>query len=96
MTESIRCIIDQIWFPCDDCGKQITHHTIHTCSPQLKITMNPDILPTQEEWRLVCKMVKQQRELTNEEISDIRDKHLAPKYCDIYTFARAILKAASE
>jgi len=36
------------------------------------------------------------RELTNEEISDIRDKHLAPKYCDIYTFARAILKAASE
>jgi len=36
------------------------------------------------------------RELTNEEISDIRDIHLAPKYCDIYTFARAILKAASE
>jgi hypothetical protein len=35
------------------------------------------------------------RELTNEEISDIRDKHLAPKYCDIYTFARAILKAAT-
>jgi hypothetical protein len=35
------------------------------------------------------------RELTNEEISDIRDKHLAPKYCDIYTFARAILKAAA-
>ena len=36
------------------------------------------------------------RELTYEEISDIRDKHLAPKDCDIYTFARAILKAASE
>jgi len=35
------------------------------------------------------------RELTNEEISDIRDVHLAPKYCDIYTFARAILKAAT-
>jgi len=35
------------------------------------------------------------RELTNEEISDIRDTHLAPKYCDIYTFARAILKAAA-
>ena len=35
------------------------------------------------------------RELTNEEISDIRDTHLAPKYCDIYTFARAILKAAT-
>jgi hypothetical protein len=35
-------------------------------------------------------------ELTNEEISDIRDKHLAPKDCDIYTFARAILKKASK
>ena len=35
------------------------------------------------------------RELTYEEISDIRDKYLAPKECDIYTFARAILKAAS-
>jgi hypothetical protein len=71
MTESIRCIIDQIWFPCDACGKQITHHTIHTCSPQL-------------------------RELTYEEISDIRDKHLAPKDCDIYTFAKAILQKARE
>jgi hypothetical protein len=36
------------------------------------------------------------RELTNEEISDIRDVHLAPKNCDIYTFARAILRKASE
>ena len=36
------------------------------------------------------------RNLSNEEISDIRDKHLAPKECDIYTFAKAILKAASE
>lgn len=36
------------------------------------------------------------RELTYEEISDIRDEHLAPKECDIYTFAKAILKAASE
>jgi hypothetical protein len=36
------------------------------------------------------------RELTYEEISDIRDKHLSPKDCDIYTFAKAILKAASE
>ena len=32
------------------------------------IIMNPDILPTQKEWRLICKMVKQQRELTDEEI----------------------------
>ena len=36
------------------------------------------------------------RELTYEEISDIRDKHLAPKECDIYTFAKAIIKKASE
>lgn len=33
-----------------------------------EIVMNPDILPTQKEWRLICKMVKQQRELTDEEI----------------------------
>ena len=61
-----------------------------------EIVMNPDILPTLEEWQLVCEMVKQKRELTNEEISDIRDKYLAPKDCNIYTFARAILKKASE
>jgi len=61
-----------------------------------EIVMNPDILPTMEEWRLICKMVKQQRELTYEEISDIRDKHLAPKDCNIYTFAKAILQKASE
>lgn len=36
------------------------------------------------------------RELSYEEISDIRDKHLAPKDCDIYTFARAILRKAQE
>jgi hypothetical protein len=35
------------------------------------------------------------RELSYEEISDIRDKYLAPKECDIYTFARAILKEAT-
>ena len=61
-----------------------------------EIVMNPDILPTLEEWQLVCKMVKQKRELSNEEISDIRDKYLAPKDCDIYTFAKAILQKASE
>lgn len=36
------------------------------------------------------------RELTYEEISDIRDKYLAPKDCNIYTFARAILQKARE
>ncbi len=25
-----------------------------------EIVMNPDILPTQKEWRLICKMVKEQ------------------------------------
>jgi len=43
MTESIRCIIDQIWFPCADCGKQITHHTIHTCSPQIRNLTDKEI-----------------------------------------------------
>jgi len=61
MTESIRCIIDQIWFPCDDCGKKITHHSIHTCSTQVReLIMNPDILPTLEEWKLICKMFKKE------------------------------------
>ena len=36
------------------------------------------------------------RELSYEEISDIRDKYLAPKDCNIYTFARAILQKARE
>ena len=34
------------------------------------------------------------KELTNEEISDIRDKFFAPDGCNIYTFARALLKKA--
>lgn len=33
-----------------------------------EIIMNPDILPTQKEWRLICTMVKQQSELTDAEI----------------------------
>ena len=36
------------------------------------------------------------KELTNEEISDIRDQFFAPDGCNIYTFARALLKKASE
>lgn len=36
------------------------------------------------------------KELTKEEISDIRDKYLTPKDCDIYTFAEAILRKAQE
>ena len=33
-----------------------------------EIVMNPDILPTQKEWRLICTMVKQQSKLTDKEI----------------------------
>jgi hypothetical protein len=97
MTESRTYITEDLWFPCEDCGKQITHHSMHTCSPQL-LTMNPDILPTLEEWRLVCKMVKQKRELTDEEIEGIAranvDGHTSME--QLKWFARAILKKASE
>jgi hypothetical protein len=34
--------------------------------------------------------------LTDDEIVDIGTEFLAPKDCDIYTFARAILKKAQE
>lgn len=70
------------------------------------IIMNPNILPTQEEWQLVCKMVKQQPELTDEEIEDIASQHLTAHAefigaggCHVegdITFARAILKKARE
>jgi len=59
-----------------------------------EIVMNPDILPTQEEWRLICKMAKQQRELTDEEIIEVWDEYYED--IDIITFARAILQKASE
>ena len=36
-------VTDQIWFPCDDCGKQITHHSIHTCSPQIRNLTDKEI-----------------------------------------------------
>jgi hypothetical protein len=36
------------------------------------------------------------KELTNEEISDIRDEFFAPDGCNIYTFAKALLKKAQE
>jgi hypothetical protein len=59
-----------------------------------EIVMNPDILPTQKEWRLICAMVKQQRELTDAEIIEVWDEYYED--IDIITFARAILKRASE
>lgn len=36
------------------------------------------------------------KDLTDEEISDIRDQFLSQKECDIYIFARAILRKAQE
>ena len=36
------------------------------------------------------------KELTDDEIVDIGTQFLAPKDCDIYTFARAILRKAQE
>jgi hypothetical protein len=78
MTE--HYVTDQIWFPCESCGKQITHHSMHTC-----FVMNPDILPNLEEWRLICKMVKQKQaeiEALKKEIED-----------DEWTKDKLILKA---
>ena len=90
-------VTDQIWFPCDDCGKQITHHSIHTCSPQV-LTMNPDILPTLEEWRLICKMVKHQREVSDDEIKQVYGKYFDAKNCDWLHLQciREILERAGE
>jgi hypothetical protein len=61
------------------------------------IIMNPNILPTQEEWQLVCKMVKQ-HELTDEEIKEVYGEHFDVKNCDWLHIEciRAILKKARE
>ena len=61
-----------------------------------KIVMNPDILPTLEEWKLICEMVKQ-RELTDEEIKKVW-LNLKCSRSDALEliFARAILRKASE
>jgi len=63
-----------------------------------ELTMNPDILPTLEEWRLICKMVKQQRELTDEEIKEVYGKYFDVKNCDWLHIEciRAILQKAGE
>jgi len=64
---------------------------------EITINMNPDILPTLEEWQLVCKMIKQQ-ELTDEEIKEVYGKYFDAKNCDWLHIEciRAILKKASE
>ena len=37
---------------------EIYHIPLYTHSMNKEIVMNPDILPTLEEWRLICDMVK--------------------------------------
>jgi hypothetical protein len=69
-----------------------------------EITLNPDILPTKEEWILVCKMIKQQRELTDEEMLEVYKKLFNKKNefrenlkrRSYFDFARTILQKASE
>ena len=46
-----------------------------------QIIMNPDIFPTQEEWQLVCKMVKQD-EMSDDEIKQVYGKYFNTKNCD--------------
>ena len=61
-----------------------------------EIVMNPDILPTPEDWKLICEMVKQQSELTDEEILQFQDKVPYTLGSDLIDFARAILRKAQE
>jgi hypothetical protein len=58
----------------------------------IEIIFNPNILPTKKEWQLICEMVKQQRELTDEEIIS----EWIGNDRNYYNFARAILQKASE
>jgi hypothetical protein len=63
---------------------------------EITINMNPDILPTQKDWKLICEMVKKQRELTDEEINQIVwQQNLLLGNDDLRKFARAILRKAS-
>jgi hypothetical protein len=69
-----------------------------------EITLNPDILPTKEEWILICKMIKQQRELTDEEMLEVYKKLFNKKNefkenlkrRSYFDFAKAILRKAQE
>jgi uncharacterized circularly permuted ATP-grasp superfamily protein len=65
---------------------------------EITINMNPDILPTQKEWRLICAMVKQKSELTDKEIKEVYGEHFDVKNCDWLHLEciRAILQKARE
>jgi rubrerythrin len=54
---------------------------------------NLGLVPEDDDIPLYTHPVK---ELTDDEIVDIGTEFLAPKDCDIYTFARAILRKAQE
>jgi hypothetical protein len=64
------------------------------------IVMNPNILPNLKEWQLICTMVKQQLNLTDEEILQVGNeieplKGSTMEQAFIY-FARAILRKAQQ
>lgn len=46
-----------------------------------EIVMNPNILPTLEEWKLICEMVKQD-EMSDDEIKQVYGKYFNAKNCD--------------
>jgi hypothetical protein len=83
-------VTDQIWFDCEHCGKKITHHSMHDC-----FVMNPDVLPTMEEWQLICKMVKQ-HELTEEKTKEVYTKNLTEMYKRQLDFTKELVKKARE
>jgi hypothetical protein len=56
---------------------------------------NLDVL-LDKKYQIIKELKKQPKELTNQEISIIRDEFLTSKGCDIFTFARAILRKAQE
>jgi hypothetical protein len=67
---------------------------------EITLNMNPNILPTQKEWRLICAMVKQQSELTDEEINEVFKSIYGHNNSyinsSLFKFVRTILQKASE
>jgi len=51
---------EKLEFLCAKCGKKIAQNLLHICLPQ--INMNPNVLPTLENWRVFCKMVWEQQD----------------------------------
>lgn len=51
---------EKVWFLCSKCGQKIAQNSLHVCLPQ--INMNPNVLPTLENWRVFCKMVWEQQD----------------------------------